>query len=370
LRTGGIGMKLLDRYIIRSFVVNYVTALAVLISLFVVVDLLVNLDEFAESGEAPGTVLGHIASYYGYNLFLYFAWLAGAITLVAAAFTLGRMVRDNELTAVLAAGTSLYRVAAPVVVVGVLMNVLWLVDQEFVIPRIAHKLAREQDDVEGRRTYGVWFAPDRDGALLSAARFHPKTKQMRRVIIMQRDAQGLASRFIVADSARWNPEAQAWDLGRGTIFERPTGGASGPLASGGQLDKQPISRYHSDLRPEDLVLRQAGQWIDFLSVGQMVALERRGARNPRIAQAKHGRFTQPLINMLLLLLGIPFFLTREPRPVLTSGAICVGVGGLFFVFSFISQNLIYSSSLPALSAWLPIIVFGPLVVVLLDSIRT
>jgi lipopolysaccharide export LptBFGC system permease protein LptF len=256
-----------------------------------------------------------------------------------------------------------------VVVVGVLMNVLWLLDQELVIPRIAHKLAREQDDVEGSRTYGVWFVPDRNGALLSAARFHPKTKQMRRVIIMQRDPQGLASRFIVADSARWNPEAQAWDLGRGTIFERPTG-ESGPLASGGQLGKQTISRYYSDLRPKDLVLRQASQWIDFLSVRQMVQLERRGARNPRIAQAKHARFTQPLINMLLLLLGIPFFLTREPRPVLTSGAICVGVGGLFFAFSFVCQNLIYSSSLPALSAWLPIIVFGPIVVVLLDSIRT
>jgi len=362
-------MRLLDRYIIRSFLINYLIALTVLVSLFVVVDLLVNLDEFAESGEAPGTVLSHVVSYYGYNLFLYFAWLAGAITLVAAAFTLGRMVRDNELTAVLAAGTSLYRVAAPVVVVGVLMNVLWLVDQEFVIPRIAHKLAREQDDVEGRRTYGVWFVPDRDGALLSAARFHPKTKQMRRVIIMQRNPQGLASQFIVADSAKWNPEAQAWDLGRGTIFERPTGD-TGPLASGGQLGKQTISRYHSDLRPKDLVLRQAAQWIDYLSVRQMAELERRGAKNPRIAQAKHGRFTQPLINMLLLLLGIPFFLTREPRPVLTSGAICVGVGGLFFIFSFICQNLIYSSSLPALSAWLPIIVFGPLVVLLLDSIKT
>jgi lipopolysaccharide export system permease protein len=361
-------MKLIDRYIVRAFVVNYLISMAVLISLFVVVDLLVNLDEFAKA-EAPFVQrLGDIASYYGYNLFLYFAWLAGAITLVAAAFTLGRMVRDNELTALLAAGTSLYRVAAPVVVVGVLMNALWLVDQELIIPRIAHKLARTHDDVEGLRTFGVWFVPDRGGALLSAGRFYPKSRQMRRVIIMQRDEQGLASRFLVADSAWWDPQQQAWALGRGVVLDRLAGGSA--FEAAGQIRRQSAEVYASDLRPEDIMLRQAAQWTDFLSLDQIRQLEQSGVSNPRISQVKHSRFTQPLINMILLLVGMPFFLTREPRPVLTSGAMCVGVGGLFFVFSFVSQNLVYAASYPALPAWLPVIVFGPVAVVLLDSVKT
>ncbi len=362
-------MKLLDRYIIRAFLINYVISLAVLITLFMLVDLLVNLDEFTE-GESFFQVLANIASYYGNNLFLYYAWLAGPITLVAAAFTLGRMVRDNELTALLAAGVSLYRVAVPVVVLGVLMNVLWIADQELIIPKIAHKLAREQDDVQGKRTFGVWFIPDRNGALLSAHRFHPKTKQMRRMIVMYRDENGLASQFITADSAYWDEEKQAWILGRGTIYERPGTGTEGDLLTGGQIRKQSIDIYYSDLRPEDIILRQAAQWTNFLSVRQMTQLEQNNINNARIAQLKHSRFTQPLVNMLLLLLGVPFFLTREPRPVLTSGAMCVGLGGLFFIFSFVSQNLIYTPSYPALPAWLPIIIFGPIVVLFLDSLKT
>ncbi|MFQ6048365.1 MAG: hypothetical protein ACE5K7_03265, partial [Phycisphaerae bacterium] len=82
-------MRIIDRYIIGAFVVNYLISLAVLMSLLIVVDLFVNLGEFTESGLPVGQVLRNIASYYGYNLFLYFAWLAGAITLVASAFTLG-----------------------------------------------------------------------------------------------------------------------------------------------------------------------------------------------------------------------------------------------------------------------------------------
>jgi lipopolysaccharide export system permease protein len=362
-------MKLMDRYIIRAFVVNYLISIAVLMSLFVVVDLLVNLDEFAKTDASLGQRLMDIASYYGYNLFLYFAWLAGAITLVASAFTLGRMVRDNELTALLAAGTSLYRVAAPVVVVGVLMNALWIVDQELIIPRIAHKLARSHDDVEGLRTFGVWFVPDRDGALLSAGRFYPKSRQMRRVIIIQRDEQGLAQRFIMADSASWDPQQQAWALGRGVVIDRVAGEAAA-FEAPGQVRRQSTELYRSDLRPEDIMLRQAAQWTDFLSLDQIRQLEQSGVSNPRISQVKHSRVTQPLINMILLLIGVPFFLTREPRPVLTSGAMCVGVGGLFFVFSFVSQNLVYAASYPALPAWLPVIVFGPVAAVLLDSVKT
>jgi lipopolysaccharide export system permease protein len=364
-------MKLIDRYIIRAFLVNYLIAMTVLVSMFVLIDLLVNLDEFTKSGETPLRVLANICSYYGHNLALYFSLLAGAITLVASAFTLGRMVRDNELTALLAAGVSLYRVAAPVIVLGILMNVLWIADQELIVPRIAHKLARERHDVEGNRTFGIWFIPDKDGALLSAHRFHPKTKQMRRMMVMFRDEQGLASRFITADSARWDAESNAWMLGRGTLYEH--GGAvngAGGLLAGAELTKRRIDAYHSNLGPNEIVLRQAAQWTNFLSVKQMTQLEKSGASNTRITQLKHKRFTQPLINMMLLLLGVPFFLTREPRPVLTSGAMCVGISGLFFVFSFISQNMVSTSSYPALPAWLPIIIFGPVVVVLLDAVKT
>ena len=94
-------MKLIDRYIIRAFLVNYLIAMGVLVSLFILIDLLVNFDEFADTSDGILSVLRGVASYYGYNSFLYFSWLAGAITLVAAAFTLGRLVRDNELPAML-----------------------------------------------------------------------------------------------------------------------------------------------------------------------------------------------------------------------------------------------------------------------------
>ena len=362
-------MKLIDRYIIRAFVVNYMISLGVLMSLFVVVDLLVNLDEFTETDASLVTVVGRVASYYGYNVFLYYSWLAGAITLVAAAFTLGRMVRDNELTAMLSAGTSLYRVVAPVVIAGVLMNVLWVVDQEVIIPRIAHKLARVRDDVSGTRSFGVWFVPDGKGSLVSAGQFSPKSQLMHQVMILDRDASGQTRRFIVADGAEWAPDQHGWALQRGTVHDWRAG-QIGPIEMGGRTARRNINVYETDLTPQQIMLRQASQWTSFLSVRQMNELERNGLSNAGIAQLKHSRITQPLVNMLLLLIGVPFFLTREPRAVLASGAQCVAVGGLFFVFAFVSQNMLHSVDYPALPAWLPVLVFGPIVTVMLDSVKT
>ena len=100
-------------------------------------------------------------SYYGYNVFLYFAQISGAITLFAAACTLARMQKSNELVGIMAAGTSLYRVAVPVVLVGLATNLLWVIDQEVVIPLIAPKLARAHEDVEGDRARNLYFVEDR-----------------------------------------------------------------------------------------------------------------------------------------------------------------------------------------------------------------
>ena len=194
-------MNLLDRYILRSLVVNYAIALAVMISLYVVLDLFVNMDEFTEGEASAGAVLAAMLSYYGNNLFLYFAQLSGVITLFACLASIARMRRQNEMTAILASGVSLYRVAAPVVAFGLFAGALWVIDTELLIPSVGHKLARSHDDVLGRKTYGVWFLEDRDNALLSAQQFDPATETMKRMLVMYRGDSGAMSHVVQAEQA-------------------------------------------------------------------------------------------------------------------------------------------------------------------------
>lgn len=62
-------MKILDKYIARNFIVGYVIVLIVLMGLCIVIDLFINLDEFAELSDLGARkVLSNMAMYYGAQL--------------------------------------------------------------------------------------------------------------------------------------------------------------------------------------------------------------------------------------------------------------------------------------------------------------
>ncbi len=370
-------MTILDRYLLRSLAINYVIALSIMMSLYIVLDLFFNMDEFTERGESAGVVLVNIASYYGPSLFRYFSQLSGVITLVACAATVARLRGSNELTAMLASGVSLYRVAAPVVAFGLLTTTLWVANTEILIPSVADKLARRHEDARGDMTYGVWFLEDRDGRLLSAQEFHPRTETMRRMLVIQRDNNGIFKSAIEADSAVWEPIAGhpiggRWKLTRGLERLRQTAAAD-TIGPTDELTLREINYYDSDLTPARVQMMQSGQWVHFLSsrqLSQLAAREIPAGVAATIRQARNARFAAPIVNLVLLLLGIPFLLDRDPGTIITDIAKCLALCGLCFAVAFVGQSLLSADSYSALPSWLPIIVFTPVAVVLIDRIRT
>src|SRR5262245_60940829 len=105
-------MRILDRYIVKSFLINYLLALGVLVGIYTVFDLIVNFDNFAKGAAAAANnissakdqgpsafdLVGDMIDYYSYQLLVIFQMVSGAIPLLAAGFTMVRMTRHRELT--------------------------------------------------------------------------------------------------------------------------------------------------------------------------------------------------------------------------------------------------------------------------------
>src|SRR5262245_21276994 len=109
-------IKLIDRLMIRGFFKSYIVCLASLLSLYIVVDLFINLDDFTHTKEKTDTlvhVIRHIVSYYGYKSAQIFDRLCEAIVLLGAMFTVAWMQRNNEQVPLLSAGVSTRRIVAP-----------------------------------------------------------------------------------------------------------------------------------------------------------------------------------------------------------------------------------------------------------------
>ena len=84
----------------------------------------------------------------------------------------------------------------------------------------------------------------------------------------------------------------------------------------------------------------------------------------------HLHFTQPLMNIIMLLIGIPFLLTREPNKLVINMFYCTAISGIIFVATFVIFQLGGTQINPLLAAWLPVLIFGPFALVMLDTIKT
>jgi lipopolysaccharide export system permease protein len=384
-------VKTIDRYIIKQFLLNYLLLFAALMLLIITLDLIVNLDEFtqvtdrmaesATGGEKFRAVIWAIVDFYGPQVFLFYVYAAGVLPIAAAGFTFAALMRSRELTAMLAGGISLYRVAVPVLVMGCMMSGLVLIDQELVIPALKEKLSRTHKHVK----YGdVWpfaieFVPDvadadGDGVperdlLFFSNEYNNGTQTMDRPTILRRDLQGRAVEKITAAEAEWDSDRGGWELIDGYSVQQS---ATDPSASR-QLDPKPIQFIKSDLDPTTLMMHRNSRMRQLLSLRELSDLMSRGNKivpREELDRIRHGRFSLMVINVLILAMGLPFFLVRRPVNLLTASVkaapLCLGA----WAGSFIMMQVGGGDIPPALGAWLPTVMYLPVALFMLDRIET
>jgi lipopolysaccharide export system permease protein len=363
-------MSIIDRYVARTFLSGYLILMLVGMGLYILTDLLVNIDEFTKDETVPlSQVLRLMADYYVCNLPLYYSQLGGPLMAIAGAFTLGMMLRNNELTALVAAGMPLQRLAVPVVACSVLLVAVWMANRELLLPELAYKIARKHDDVVTQRTSGVHCARDDNNAILTAVSFFPQEKRLESVYIIEPDAEGAPRQLVQADAAIYDAQRHTWRLERGvrkTMYDPLSEQGLGPSIETDSVDEYPFT-----LTPEELVLRRDSEWAELLSLRELNALlqSRNLANRPTIDMSRHVRLTQPLLQWILLLLALPFFLVREPANVLAAGGRALLLAGAFFLVAFVAHSIVKGES-HALIAWIPILAFGPVAVVQLANVKT
>jgi lipopolysaccharide export system permease protein len=364
-------MKLLDKYVAKNFLIGYCIALFVLIGLRIIIDLFANLDEFTEQADLSTlAVLKNMLRFYGLNSTLYFRDFAGMITVVAASFSFGKMVRSNELVAVMASGVSLKRTIAPIVLLALLLTGVLVIDQELIIPSLADELVRAHDDVPGQKPYNAWFINDAKGSLFCSPLFYPKTSTLRHpTILLRKPAKPgvwevigriTASEAIDADNTG------NWVLTDGQLIQE-----------GSEQYAQPIDSYTSDVTAKDIMLRRSSEHKTLLSLRQLIALASQKSKIRDMAQLysqKHFRITDPVINLVMLMVSLPILVCRDPKSMKSAIMISFALTGACFVTTFVCKILatevVFDRVMPELWAWLPVFIFLPIAFIELDSMKT
>lgn len=367
-------MKILDRYIAKNFLTGYAISFCVLIGLRIMIDLFVQLDEFTKHADlGPTDVLRNIVTYYGLQTTLYFRDVTGVITVVAAAFSLGKMARANELVAMIASGVSAKRIVGPILVLAIFFTSLAVADQELLIPRISDKLVRSHGDVPGQESYAVWFITDGNGSLICSRQYDVGTQTFHYPTIVTRERVPdkpvwKVTGSISGDAMTYNEQTGEWDLVNGQFAATDLGETL-----------QPIASYKAvDLLPKDIPVRQKQGFTSLLSSQELAALAKQKTAIKDKAQLfsqRHFRVTDPIINLTMLMVSLPVLICRDPKAMKSAILISFVLTAACFVLTFVCKMLstevaIANRVMPELWAWLPVFIFLPIAFIELDSMRT
>jgi LPS export ABC transporter permease LptG len=357
---------ILDRYLVRSHLTFMLVGLAVAAALFIVVDLAQTLDRFLRV-KPP---LTYIFEHFVYRLP---AWLHDGlpiVMLVATIFLFLTLTRHHEITALKAAGVSLYRISAPIVLLGLGVAVGAAFFQELVLPRLNER-GEEVDRVKIRGQLPRHLQSRSRLWLRSAEnRFYrvellaPGTSDLYGVTVLEIGTDFRLLSRLDARRAHWTGDA--WELKDGAFREaRPDG----------QIESVPFTvvALNLDERIEDFTqIQKPVTAMSYLELSEYVRkLEAAGFHAKKYLVELYAKLAFPLVNLIMVFVAIPFALQapRSTRLVGVGLAIVIMVG--YVVVHQAAVALARADLLPPmLAAWTANVIFLGLGLSLFARART
>ncbi|GJQ58694.1 MAG: LptF/LptG family permease [Candidatus Scalindua sp. AMX11] len=352
----------IDRYIVSTFVPYFFVCMFAICGIYIVVDILQNLDDFIEMGSKAFLLAGY---YYAFMIPVVLAQLFPAITLISVSLVLVRFVKSNEIFAMQVAGMCMYRILLPVFVLSVLMSFAAVANQELIIPRYAKKLKSvEQSTFIDKEKSNILVEDPENNMLLRTRVFNVAEKKLVSVFAIGRNENGKKKFTISAKTGEWTEEKKwlLFDVVRHNYDEN--GNWIAPTI------QEEEYYLETSLTPE--LLDKVDVNAALKSFKELQILREQEPENHMYRVMFHSRMAYPLTNFVLLFLGIPFVIgfERISRSVFLRVGICVLICSAFYVLTYICVNLGNLGILhPILAAWLPVVIFGTFGLFLFDWIR-
>lgn len=362
-------MKIMDRYLLINFLLAFTICFSSLVGLYVIIDLFSNADEFLEDHPGMFIFVRRAFKYYFVHSFEYYGRLSPIITQIAAMATLAQLHRQNEVVAILAAGVPTRRVLVPILMGACLTIGFGVVNREMILPELSEVLQRMHEDIEADKTLLPSMQIDRDQVLFRATFAEREELRLDMVnVTLPMEVVGTLQE-VRCDRAYNEQDPQTgnwgWRLVNATPVQilQPTGKVK-KLENGELFVFSNVTFWDMIRRPN---------WTFFASTFTLVnELGKSGVKDPAgVRILIHNRLMHPVLNFILVLIGVPFVLQWERKNIYRSIAVSMLLSALFFMFDTTSGYFASYGYLDEMTAaWLPVLVFGPIAMSLMHRIGT
>ena len=364
-------MRIMSRYLFVSFLSAYVICFSALVGLYIIIDLFSNADEFLEDHSGTLVFLRRVGKFYFIHTFEYFDRLSPIITQVAAMTALSGLHKHNEIVPLLAAGVPTRRILMPILGGVVLVIGLGVANSELVLPRFSFRLQLLHENIEADREIFPSTQRDADGVLLRARFAHPKGQRLEHVnVTLPTRAVG---RLVEIYAPRARRGADPVSGREGWLLENPDPSEFAVLKGRDKIRRTARGDLwvFTEVGFGDMV--RSRHWLDYAGTADLVGrLHDSRIHDPQSVRILiHQRLMQPVLNLLLVLIGIPWVLQWERKNVYRSIIVSMALSALFFIaVSLSSYFATFGHVDPMTAAWLPVFVFAPIALVTFHNMGT
>jgi len=349
-------MRILDRYILKSVIMLFLSCIFIFLFLYITIDLLTNLEDIIKFKVG----IAMLIQYYLCFLPIMFIQVSPFACLLSTLYAFGKLNHDNEIIAMRSSGMSIIQISKTVIILGAMISLFafWVNDRFVPQSLIMTEKIREQmwEGEKNRRLekqniianlamYGL------KNRLYFINKFTATPGILEGITILEHDKEQNITKKIVANKGAFKDGL--WEFQQcitynftpdGKMIEEPHYFEKEIMA----IPETPRDFANQKQRPSYMTIAQLEDYIwKFSKSGTSTII-----RNLRVDL--YEKFSMPFTNMIIILLGIPFSLMMRKRATgLSSIGLSLMVGFLYYVLEAIAIALGKGGVLfPALAATL------------------
>jgi lipopolysaccharide export system permease protein len=355
--------KILDRYLIKNFLITYVFVAFVIVLIICMIDYTEKVDDFLEK-KAP---LREILIDYYLNLIPYWInYISPLMVFIATVFFTSRIAARTEIVAILSSGISFGRMLLPYMVGATILGIVTFLQVGWILPK-ANKIrnnfektyVKDQFYFSGHNVH-ITIAPDVYAYLES---YNTSSMTGNKFTMETIKGNELVQKFY-ADKIVWQPKKGKWTLQNYQV--RTLDSLGEKLSQGMEIDTTinlSPKDFESDYNLfETFTLPELNAHIDLL--------KSRGSDGLEVYLIeKYIRFTQPFAILILTAIGVIVSARKSRRGVGWQIALGFMLAFIYILFFLLSKGVAEAGTINTLFAvWLPNIVFSCIGMVLYKTL--
>lgn len=341
-------MKILDKYLIKQFLLTIFFGVLAFSLLFVIIDVMENLDDFIDQ-----SVPYHVVLHY-YLVFLpdMIKMMIPVAVLFGALFTVGKASNLSELTAIKASGISMYRFMAPFLVTTLFISIFSVYFAGYIVPMANQtkiNIERKYLNKGYSNSGSNLFFQDSKTTIVNISYFDESREEARRVSIENFDGSNITKMLSRIDAAKliYDSTDNDWTAFNGT--QRSFDSTSQNLI---YFNKKVIPNLH--FTPQELIKKQIKpEEMNLAELSDLIHTQKISGNDPTSTLIEYySRFSFPMASIIVVLFGLTISANKRKGTVAAQVGFNILATFIYLVFWKVSEAFGKNGALdPFLTAW-------------------